>query len=155
MPAEEALRPNSTMEALDAGSTTLAALEEAARVARDVLRDGGHTTGSVTADRLLLAIARSHDGVTTGALTRAFGVPPSTVSSAVNGLVEQNLVERRPNPSDRRRQLAGATAAGRLRAERVAARWRYVDDRLLGGLSLYERDELARLLRRAAAALVG
>ena len=141
--------------ALDVGDTTVVAIEDAARAVRGALGGGTGTMGSSTADRLLLAIVRSRAGATTGALARTVGVPASTVSTVVSGLADDGLVERRLLPSDRRRRLAVATASGEARAERVAARWRHVDERLLAGLSIYERDELARLLRRAAAALSG
>lgn len=140
--------------ALDARDTTIAAIEAAARAVRRVLGRGA-TMNSVAADRLLLALARSPTGATTGALVRTVGAPPSTVSTLVGSLEDEGLVERRPLPSDRRRRLAVATPSGLKQAERVAARWRHADERLLGGLSSYERDELARLLRRAAAALGG
>lgn len=142
------------VELLDIGGTTSVAIENAARAVRQALSSRPGSTGSVTTDRLLLAVARSPAGATIGALARTVGASASTVSTAVSALAKEGLVDRRPLPSDRRRKRVTITTEGRLRAERVAARWRHVEDGLLAGLSPHERAELRRLLGRAAVASV-
>ena len=51
-------------------------------------------------------------------LAERFGCDPSNISFLVDRLVERELVERRPDPSDRRVKLVVATEAGRALASR-------------------------------------
>ena len=123
---------------------------------RTVLFEAGSTgspTGVATTDLVLLTVARSPRGSTTTQLATTLGVPPSTVSMAAGRLVDRGWVVRQRSSRDRRRTLLVATATGRQAAERAAAVWRHADDRLLDGMTLTERDELCRLLRRAVSAL--
>ncbi|MDX2523965.1 MarR family winged helix-turn-helix transcriptional regulator [Streptomyces europaeiscabiei] len=76
---------------------------------------------------------------------------PSNVTGIVDRLEARGLVERRPDPSDRRVKLAAATAEGR----RVAGSLRNSLDfarEPLAGLSTAEREALRDLLRRMVAA---
>ena len=52
------------------------------------------------------------------ALAERFGCDPSNISVLVDRLVERELVERRPDPSDGRVKLIAATDAGRALADR-------------------------------------
>ena len=58
------------------------------------------------------------------------GVTPSTVTSVVDGLTQRNLVERRADPSDRRRVMLSLTDDGR----RMLVRGDDVVGERLGGL---------------------
>lgn len=72
---------------------------------------------------------------------------PSNVTGIVDRLEARGLVERRPDPNDRRVKLAAATAEGR----RVAGSLRNSLDfarEPLAGLSTTERESLRDLLRR-------
>ncbi|MFM9697471.1 MarR family winged helix-turn-helix transcriptional regulator [Streptomyces europaeiscabiei] len=76
---------------------------------------------------------------------------PSNVTGIVDRLEARGLVERRPDPNDRRVKLAAATAEGR----RVAASLRNSLDfarEPLAGLSTAEREALRDLLRRMVGA---
>ncbi|MGC4192487.1 MAG: MarR family transcriptional regulator [Thermomicrobiales bacterium] len=98
--------------------------------------------------RSLRAIAASDGGMLTSILARHLRSAPPTVTRIVDGLVERGLVERLPDPEDRRRwrlailppgeELVTAyetslhdILANRLNAipvERQAALWRALDD---------------------------
>ncbi|MBP5875415.1 MarR family transcriptional regulator [Streptomyces sp. LBUM 1477] len=76
---------------------------------------------------------------------------PSNVTGIVDRLESRGLVERRPDPGDRRVKLAAATDAGR----RVAGSLRDSLDfarEPLAGLSAAEREVLRDLLRRMVGA---
>lgn len=129
-------------------------LVEAARAVERAMGGSGSPTGVATTDLVLLTIARSPNGVTVKRLAVALTLPSSTVSTAVGRLTEQGLVVRRRSVRDRRQSLLRITDRGGMAAERAAAAWRQADDRLLDGLTVPERDELCRLLRRVVSALV-
>lgn len=58
-------------------------------------------------------------GATPGELHRAFGHANSTVTGILDRLEGKGLIERLPNPSDRRSQLVRLTPGGRKAARRV------------------------------------
>lgn len=83
-------------------------------------------------------------------LGRSIGMDPSSMVGTIDELEELGLVERRPNPSDRRAYALQVTKAGRerLRAGRRLAK--LAQDELLAPLSASERDQLHGLLLRLA-----
>jgi DNA-binding MarR family transcriptional regulator len=60
--------------------------------------------------------------VTPGRLARAEQISPQAIGVILNGLAERGLVERHPDPGDRRRTLMSLTEAGRrvVRGKRTA-----------------------------------
>lgn len=84
-------------------------------------------------------------------LARRCGMDRSDVVAAINELVERGLVEREPDPSDRRRNLISITKAGERdlrRLDRVIDR---IQDSLLEPLSVGDRQVLVGLLTRLLA----
>lgn len=100
------------------------------------------------ADRVLLArLVLGGDGRATDLATDVF-LDLSTVSRQVRSLVDRGLVERRPDPEDRRGSLLTATAAGREAFEEYR---RTRDERLAALLEPWpgeDRFQLIRLLAR-------
>lgn len=68
-------------------------------------------------------------------LRRTFGLRPSTLTAVVDRLERQGLVERRPNPADRRSLLVEPTAKAEAAVARVAA--------VIDGLEKTVRDEVS------------
>lgn len=79
---------------------------------------------------------------------RRSGVHLSDLVATINELAAAGLVERAPDPEDRRRNVVTVTAAGREQLRRLDERLTGVQDELLAPLSPTERDELRRLLGR-------
>ncbi|HEX5726906.1 MAG TPA: MarR family transcriptional regulator [Longimicrobiaceae bacterium] len=75
----------------------------------------------------------------------------SNVTQLVDRLEAEGLVERRPNPADRRRVVAVITPEGRVRCERGLAARARAQEEALGRLGAGERAALAALLRRLLA----
>lgn len=72
---------------------------------------------------------------------------PSNVTGIVDRLEARGLVERRPDPSDRRVKLAALTEDGRATARRLRDALDFAREPL-AGLSVTERTLLRDLLRR-------
>jgi DNA-binding MarR family transcriptional regulator len=107
----------------------------------DELAGLGLSAGEVN---LLAALARA-EPQTVRALGDATGQRPSTLTGVLDRLERRGLVERRPNPADRRSTLIGPTARGRVAAEEVAEAFERVARRL--------PEETAADARRLLAAL--
>jgi DNA-binding MarR family transcriptional regulator len=97
--------------------------------------------------RLLRVVARAEPQRQT-ALAAALDVVPRSITSLVDDLERSGLVERRPDPTDRRATLVAATDEGRaVLAEADRERRRHAEE-LLGRLEPAEQDDLLRLLHR-------
>jgi MarR family transcriptional regulator, lower aerobic nicotinate degradation pathway regulator len=68
--------------------------------------------------------------------------------ATINELAERNLVERTPDPSDRRRNVISLTAAGKRHLRRLEKRLTETQDELLAPLSPEERQRLTELLSK-------
>jgi len=96
----------------------------------------------------LLAALEEFGPASQAALGRRTGIDRSDVVAALNDLAGRRLVQRSPDPADRRRNIITITPAGteQLRLlDRVLAG---VQDKLLASLSPTERKQLTRLLTR-------
>ncbi|HEY0276739.1 MAG TPA: MarR family transcriptional regulator [Solirubrobacterales bacterium] len=74
----------------------------------------------------------------------------SDVVAALNELEADGLVERAPDPDDRRLKIVTITAAGRRRLKKLDEVVGAVQEELLAPLAAAERAELIRLLSRVA-----
>jgi DNA-binding MarR family transcriptional regulator len=67
----------------------------------------------------------------------------------LNDLEASGLVERRRDPSDRRRHIVTMTEQGRKALHQAEAAQQTLEDDILGALSAEERSTLSQLLRKA------
>ncbi len=109
--------------------------------------------GLTTSAFSILARLTLEGPVSVKELVADLSVPASTMTALVDRLDEKGLVQRRPDPSDRRsvqleatRAAAGALLESTAGFERVAAQ-------MLTALSEREREDLLHLLRRAIGTL--
>lgn len=104
------------------------------------------------AQMALLDAIRSTPGRGVNELAASLRLTPPTVSVGVRRLEQAGLLERRPNPQDRRAVCFDLTRRGRALQQRIqqAHLRRFV--RLLQGLRPRERQTLLDLLERAVAA---
>jgi MarR family transcriptional regulator, lower aerobic nicotinate degradation pathway regulator len=82
------------------------------------------------------------------ALGRRSGIHLSDLVAAINELADRELVQRAPDPADRRRNIITITSAGRRQLRRLDKQVTQIQDDLLAPLSPDERDQLTRLLTR-------
>ncbi|MEU4964223.1 MarR family winged helix-turn-helix transcriptional regulator [Streptomyces smyrnaeus] len=80
-------------------------------------------------------------------LARHLKCEPSNVTGIVDRLESRGLVERRPDPADRRVKIAAATEEGRATAARLRGELDFAGEPLQG-LTLAERRLLRDLLKR-------
>jgi DNA-binding MarR family transcriptional regulator len=109
----------------------------------DELAGLGLSAGEVN----LLAALADAEPATVRALGEATGQRPSTLTGVLDRLERRGLVERRPNPADRRSTLVAPTAQGRAAAHEVAAAFERVAGRLPGDTAADAHRLLAALDR--------
>lgn len=95
--------------------------------------------------RLLLMLGRA-PGENQGYYAERLDVEPITLARMVDRLEDAGLVERRPDPADRRARRLHLTEASRDKLARLRLRLGQMVDDMLTGLSAEERDEFVRLL---------
>ena len=97
-----------------------------------------------------LAVVCERDGVRLSDLAEALRIAPRSATEVADGLQERGLVERTPDPGDRRAVILRPTDEGRrIRGEIGAARAADSSE-LFARLSPDDRDALARILRTLA-----
>jgi DNA-binding MarR family transcriptional regulator len=94
-----------------------------------------------------LKVVSERDGVRLSDLAEALHIAPRSATEVADGLQERGLIERTPDPGDRRAVILRPTGEGRrIRGEIGAARAADSAE-LFGRLSPADRAELARVLR--------
>ncbi|HEX3392061.1 MAG TPA: MarR family transcriptional regulator [Solirubrobacteraceae bacterium] len=96
---------------------------------------------------LLRAIAPA-EGISQQALAEHLHTQPSRVVTMVDALEQRGLIERQPNPDDRRARELYMTEKGRKVLRSAFALAGELERRLCGGLSESEREQLLELLHR-------
>lgn len=87
---------------------------------------------------------------TQAAMAERLGLDRTVVTHLIDDLEQQGLVERQPDPADRRARRVIPTRAGRAAHARVAEHLAQIERSVLAGLSGDEADRLRDLLYRAA-----
>jgi len=85
------------------------------------------------------------------AMCEILGIDANNIVLLLNALEEHGYVERRRDPSDRRRHLVELTDTGRAALERAEHAQESIEDDVLATLSEAERATLHDLLSRALA----
>jgi DNA-binding MarR family transcriptional regulator len=136
--------------------TTMRVLEELGRLIRVLTRISGGPDDelAMTATQRLAMFELVEGGpMRLSDLAARIGSSAPTASRAVDALADAGLVERLPDPSDRRAVQIELTPAGRARVEMRMARVAEVFRPAAGRLSDADRKRLAELLARLASEL--
>lgn len=112
------------------------------------------TTGMSRAQWHVLAHVSKHEGINQATLADLVGVEPITICRMVDRLEALGLVERRPDPNDRRARLIHMIEAARPGLERMRAVAQALFAEALDGITGEEEAILARLLGRIQANLL-
>ncbi|GLW05346.1 hypothetical protein Misp01_04760 [Microtetraspora sp. NBRC 13810] len=84
------------------------------------------------------------------ALAQQLGVDRTVMTYLLDDLEQAGLIERRPDPTDRRARHIIATERGHARLDELQLRLRHVEDEVLAALEGPERDVFRDLIRRMA-----
>lgn len=96
----------------------------------------------------LLAYVNEFGSLTQTRLAERLSLGRAATGSVVDGLQRRGLVDRLPDPCDRRVWLVATTEAGRVLSDRIAEIDRELRAELREGISREERQQLAHLLVR-------
>lgn len=100
---------------------------------------------------LLMRFVLAAQGQSQQALAERLGVPASRMVAMVDHLEEAGLVERRPDPGDRRVRGLYLTRKGRGALERASKIAIDYETRLCAGINREEREQLIDLLQKLQA----
>jgi len=95
----------------------------------------------------VLTALRDEPMRTQAALARAIGADKTRIIGVLDDLQERGLIEREPDPDDRRVRLLRLTAAGRRLQDKVRSAIREQEEDLLGELPAADRSAFLRVLR--------
>ena len=99
-------------------------------------------------DFSLMRFVDASDGQSQHALAERLGIPPSRMVALVDGLEEAGLLERRPDPDDRRVRGLFLTRKGRSVLEKAGKIAIDYETQLCAGINREEREQLIDLLQR-------
>jgi DNA-binding MarR family transcriptional regulator len=113
-----------------------------------LLADGFAAAGVRGYHYRLLAALEEFGPASQAALGRRTSIDRSDVVAALNELAARGLIQRSPDPDDRRRNVITITPAGTEELRTLAPMLDGVQDQLLAPLSAAERTQLIGLLTR-------
>ncbi|OLF14158.1 MarR family transcriptional regulator [Actinophytocola xinjiangensis] len=123
-------------------------LTQTAQHAHRLVGEGFSAVGARGYHYRLLATLEEHGPASQAELGRRSGIHLSDMVAATNELAEQHLVERTPDPTDRRRNIVSLTTAGKRQLRRLDKQLTRTQDTLMAPLSPEDRDTLTDLLSR-------
>ncbi|SIM77187.1 MarR family winged helix-turn-helix transcriptional regulator [Micromonospora cremea] len=94
-----------------------------------------------------LGVLARHGELRPGTIAEHLRIAPRSATEVVDDLQARGLVERRPDPADRRATLVALTEEGNRVSAAIRAARRAEADRFFGHLDDADRDQLARILR--------
>jgi DNA-binding MarR family transcriptional regulator len=116
--------------------------------AADAVTDG--VPGGHRGYQVLCAAARDEPG-SQAAMAQRLGIDRTVMTYLLDDLEAARLVERQPDPADRRSRRVAATAHGREVLADLDTRFARAEQHLLAGLAAGQQDAFRALLRSLAA----
>jgi DNA-binding MarR family transcriptional regulator len=93
-----------------------------------------------------LRVLMHHDVLRPSALSELLRIAPRSTTEVLDGLAAKGLVERRPDPEDRRATLVGPTEHGRKIGEQIRLARGSAAEQVFAKLDHDDRAHLARIL---------
>jgi DNA-binding MarR family transcriptional regulator len=98
---------------------------------------------------IALDYLREQGGSSQQQLGQSLMLDPNNCVILLNDLEEDGYVERRRDPTDRRRHMVSMTAAGERALEHAEVKLETIEDQVIGNLTENERSKLRDLLAKA------
>ncbi|MFJ9175224.1 MarR family winged helix-turn-helix transcriptional regulator [Streptomyces sp. NPDC102360] len=125
-------------------------LGRAAARGRALVADALAEQGLKMWHHVVLSAVSERGPVAQADLVRGVGLDPKDMVGVLNDLQAAGLVERAPDPRDRRKNAVTVTADGARLVDTCAVAARAAGDELLAPLSAAERERFMDMLRRVA-----
>src|SRR5260370_7492361 len=106
---------------LDLKRRLIAQLDKSSRLLRNYINHGAKQRGTTRAQWIVLFRLRQQEGLTQVDLADVLELQPISLVRLLDRLVEHGLLERRPDPKDRRANRLFLTRTGRQLAEDLDA----------------------------------
>jgi DNA-binding MarR family transcriptional regulator len=123
-------------------------LSQASAHAGELLRTAFAAAGTRGYHYRLLAALEQFGATSQADLGRRSNIDPKDVVGALNELVERGFAQRRPDPTDARRNLVSITRTGRTELRRLDVVVAGVQAEIVAPLTAGERDVLVELLAK-------
>jgi MarR family transcriptional regulator for hemolysin len=123
-------------------------LGDVARAMRTFIDQSARRHGMTRAQWAALLRLDRREGMTQAEMAESLEIQPISLVRLVDRLCEQNLVERRPHPSDRRANRLYLTPKGRTTLERLDPLGREISGHVLAGFAEAEARQLLQQLLR-------
>ena len=95
-----------------------------------------------------IGVLSRHGEMQLSALAEHLRIAPRSATEVVDDLQQRGLVERTPDPGDRRATLLHLTTAGTAAGDAIRAARHAAAERFFAGLSAADHAELTRILRQ-------
>jgi DNA-binding MarR family transcriptional regulator len=142
-------------ERLPRGDNVLLQMFRTSQATRALVMQATEGSGITPDEYAVLSAIGVLRSTTPTELAARLGVPPTTISRYVASFVERGLVERAPNPADRRSYLLEMSEKGRLVIRSIVPRFRRIVDELRERVDVDAIDARLVELERAARAMTG
>jgi DNA-binding MarR family transcriptional regulator len=119
-----------------------------ARTLRHLTKDALEPLNVAPSHGRALAVLLRHGPMRPGALAEHLRIAPRSATEVVDDLERRGLVERAPDPADRRATLLNLTVGGTATGDAIRVARQAAAERFFAGLSEADRADLARILRR-------
>ncbi|QKG23781.1 MarR family winged helix-turn-helix transcriptional regulator [Actinomadura verrucosospora] len=123
-------------------------INQASAHSHRLVADGFAAAGARGYHYRLLATLEEYGPASQADLGRRAAIDRSDVVAALNQMGEKKLIERAPDPADRRRNIITLTPAGRRHLHDLDGVLAGIQDELLAPLSPAERAQLTEMLAR-------
>jgi DNA-binding MarR family transcriptional regulator len=137
------------------GDNVLLQMFRTGQAVRALIMDATEGSGITPDEYAVLSAIGVLRSTTPTELAARLRVPPTTISRYVASFVERGLVERAPNPGDRRSYLLEMTEDGRAVIRKIVPRFRRIVDELRARVDVDEIEASLVELERAARAMSG
>lgn len=123
-------------------------VSDIARMLREKFNETAQALGLTLAQARALAHLANNEGISQVALAKRLEIQPITLLRQIDRLEESGLLERRPNPHDRRAQQLYLTPAAGPLLENIQTLGAALTDTAFTGMSVTDRELIITMLAR-------